>query len=403
MYNLSEKQIADISGVIKNAGINYSHLPDDLLDHICCDIETQIGNGLDYRSAYNNVMNKIGFNGLKEIQEATIFYVKLNLMKMKKLMNWMGIVGGSLAAVGMLFKLWHLEGSNVLLIFGFLFLLLGFFPAALLSLRKDLGVKFFSSNFFIYVIGFITFVETGVAMLFKMMHWSGGGQMVTLSMILIFLVFYPLVFIKIIRTEQNRTVNLSIAIFSLFFIGFITVTNINSARKISNVYEYEDIVQETMYYKKNIQLLMPGNNLAKSNLSEINELNRELNSTINSYKFLILNGKKDIYELNSDLHHESLIEGAYDPRLIALKEKVEKYRQEALSLTRDNKEISDFVNMLLYTGEYKIGNFKNSWEERKFQRSYADMYTSLQQLEKNITQVEYEILRLLPVNNKTPE
>ena len=403
MYTLNQEQVLQIEQQIKGQEINYSHLSDDLLDHICCEIESKIDNGLDYKHAYSEVFDKIGVNGLKDIQEATIFYVKLNLKVMKKFMNLIAIIGGLVLIVGMLFKLWHIEGAGLLLFFGFILLLLGFFPVALLNLRKDMGVKFFSSKFLIYLVGFITFVETGAAMMFKLMHWPGGGKLVTLSMVLIFLVFFPYLFVKIIRTEQNRTVNLSLAIFSLFFIGFITVANINSARRITNVYAFEDLVQENNFYTKSIQSLLKDSNLLKGNMSVIIELNKELNHEIESYKTLILNNKKDIYELNVKMQHESLIDGAYDNRLISLKENIEKYRHEVLLQINDNNEMTDLVNNLLYTGEYQIGNFRKSWLERKFQRSNVEMYTSLQQLKKNINQIEYEILRLQLANKNAPE
>ncbi len=403
MYTLDQEQILQIEQEIKGQEIHYSHLADDLLDHICCEIEYKIDCGLDYKHAYKEVFSKIGFNGLKDIQEATIFYVKLNLKVMKKFMNVMAIIGSILLAVGLVMKMWHLAGASLILFFGFIVLILGFFPTALLNLRKDLGLKVSSISFLIYLIGFITFVVTSAAMLFKLMHWPGAGEFVRLSMILIFLVFYPFLFFKIIRSEQNRIVNLALAIFSLFFIGFITVTNINSSRRISNVYAYEDLVQEADYYTKSIQTLLMDSTLTRSNISEVHQLNNELNEKIESYKSLILNGKKDIYDLNSDIHHRSMIEGAYDPRFIKLQEQVENYRQEVLLLVGANKILTDFVNSLFYTGEYQIGNFKRTWLERKFQRSNVEIYTSLQELQKNIDLVEYEVLRYQLANKDAPE
>jgi hypothetical protein len=96
MYHLSPDEISLVSKRLKADEINYSHLFDDLLDHVCCDIEGYINRGMSYQEASEKTYKQIGLNGLKEIQEATIFYVKLNLIVMKKLMNVLAVVGTSL-------------------------------------------------------------------------------------------------------------------------------------------------------------------------------------------------------------------------------------------------------------------------------------------------------------------
>ncbi len=91
MCSLTKRQIEEISTNLHHAGVNYSHLFEDLLDHICCDIESLMLQNMDYKKAYRIVFDKIGFNGLEKIQETTIFYVKLNLMMMKKTMYVLAI------------------------------------------------------------------------------------------------------------------------------------------------------------------------------------------------------------------------------------------------------------------------------------------------------------------------
>ena len=83
MCHLNNKQISEITSKLKEEEITYSHLFEDLLDHVCCDVEKEMQQGLKYKEALNNVYDKIGLNGLRKIQEATIFYVKFNLLIMK--------------------------------------------------------------------------------------------------------------------------------------------------------------------------------------------------------------------------------------------------------------------------------------------------------------------------------
>jgi len=50
-------------------------LTDDLIDHVCCDVEYEMQQGLTFPEAYRRVKQKMGFRRLKEIQEETLYAV----------------------------------------------------------------------------------------------------------------------------------------------------------------------------------------------------------------------------------------------------------------------------------------------------------------------------------------
>jgi hypothetical protein len=58
MYHLSPDEISLVSKRLKADEINYSHLFDDLLDHVCCDIEGYINRGMSYQEASEKHINK---------------------------------------------------------------------------------------------------------------------------------------------------------------------------------------------------------------------------------------------------------------------------------------------------------------------------------------------------------
>ena len=214
MHYLSQEQISSISGKLKEEGINYSHLFEDLLDHVCCDIEICMQEGLNYTQSSKKTFKRIGLKGLIEIQEATIFYVKLNLVIMKKLMNVLAIIGTVVLTIGLLFKSMHWPGGSILFFLGSITLFLGFFPTALLSLRKELKIAVFSKQFLVYLLGFLSLFATGAAVLFSTMHWPGARIIIVSSWILMMFVFFPIVFYQIIKSEKNKIVSLSLAISS---------------------------------------------------------------------------------------------------------------------------------------------------------------------------------------------
>jgi hypothetical protein len=75
----------------------------------------------------------------------------------------------------------HWPGGSMLFFLGSLTLFLGFFPTALLGIRKELKLGFFSKEFAVYVVGFIALFVSGAAILFSMMHWPGARYLIVTS------------------------------------------------------------------------------------------------------------------------------------------------------------------------------------------------------------------------------
>jgi hypothetical protein len=59
MPGLSLRDINQIILDVRSQEIIFSHLADELTDHICCDVEYEMGNGLSFNEAYRNVKEKI--------------------------------------------------------------------------------------------------------------------------------------------------------------------------------------------------------------------------------------------------------------------------------------------------------------------------------------------------------
>ena len=78
MYLLKLSEINLIKSDISRQRVSYSHLLDDLLDHVCCDVEHEMSSGLEFDQAYNKVKERIGFNRFKKIQEETLVLIDKN-------------------------------------------------------------------------------------------------------------------------------------------------------------------------------------------------------------------------------------------------------------------------------------------------------------------------------------
>ena len=90
MPELSLHHIEQISRDIRRQEITFSHLLEDLIDHVCCDVENEMQTGLNFGEAYKKVKQKMGSRRLKEIQEETLYAVDTKYRYMKNTMKISG-------------------------------------------------------------------------------------------------------------------------------------------------------------------------------------------------------------------------------------------------------------------------------------------------------------------------
>ena len=58
MYQLTDEQIAFIENDIRARGLTMEELQDDLLDHICCVVERDMGEGKNFEACYVRMIRK---------------------------------------------------------------------------------------------------------------------------------------------------------------------------------------------------------------------------------------------------------------------------------------------------------------------------------------------------------
>ncbi|MFO7573740.1 MAG: hypothetical protein R6W67_01105 [Bacteroidales bacterium] len=179
MPELSRSQIAIVSDTVRAQEIIFSHLPDDLIDHICCDIEYMMQQGISFAEASAAIRRKMGsYRRLREIQEETLYAVDTKYRKMKTTMKISGIAGTILFGLASMFKIMHWPMAGMMFVLGALTLALVFMPSALGVLWKESRSP---KRLFLFISAFLTalFVISGI--LFKVQHWPGAGIIITLA------------------------------------------------------------------------------------------------------------------------------------------------------------------------------------------------------------------------------
>ncbi|MBA4321206.1 MAG: hypothetical protein C0408_00165 [Odoribacter sp.] len=200
MSELNLKDIEQISRDIRREEITFSHLPDELIDHVCCDVESEMKRGLSFSEAYFSVKEKLGPRRLKEIQEETLFEVDTKYRNMKNTMKISGIKGTMMLGFAAVFKILHLPGAGILMTLGALLLALIFMPSALVVLWKETRS---GKRLFLFVAAFLTGSTFIMGILFKTQHWPAAGILISLSILFAILFFLPsLLFSKLVDTEN---------------------------------------------------------------------------------------------------------------------------------------------------------------------------------------------------------
>ena len=137
MPELSLQHIDQISRDIRRQEITFSHLLEDLIDHVCCDVENEMQSGLNFAEAYHRVKKKMGLRRLKEIQEETLYAVDTKYRFMKNTMKISGVAGTVLFGFAALFKIQHWPGAGQMMTLGAVILAFVFLPSALSVLWKE--------------------------------------------------------------------------------------------------------------------------------------------------------------------------------------------------------------------------------------------------------------------------
>jgi len=188
MAELTLEQIESVNEIINDSDLTYSHLPDDLIDHVCCDIESEMSVGLSFNKALERVQCKFGDLGLQKIQEDTILLIDQKYRFMKTTMKIFGNVSLALIGFGTIFKILHWPGASIALTLGFLLLGLVFYPATISASYRKNGRK----NLFLHVLAIVGGVALMFGILFKIQHWPGASILLTTGWGILLLIFLPI-------------------------------------------------------------------------------------------------------------------------------------------------------------------------------------------------------------------
>lgn len=174
---INEEQRTIIRDLLILRGLTFKPLQEEMLDHICCDVEERIAEGSSFDDALRSTMIDIPENHFKRMQKNTMDTIN----KRFALSQWLSYAALGFLFCSVIFKLLHLQFAGELLLLSF-----GLIAAALLTSTMS-GIymnreKRGAQRVLAIVIGVIILL---VGYGFKILHLPGADPIVVLSVIVL--------------------------------------------------------------------------------------------------------------------------------------------------------------------------------------------------------------------------
>ncbi len=204
MLELTEKEIEKISSDIDQQGLTYTLLKDELLDHICCDIEAEMEKGLTFNEAYKKVKNILGKKRIRQIQDETLYLISKKYRIMKKLMYVLGIAVPIIVVLGIIFKMMHWMGGGLIITLALFTSGVLFLPVFVMVRIRDTRRQDDVVPMGLYLTGMIAGMLTIIGAMLKIMHFAGGGVCISLGLFGLAAVFLPMFAVLKIREARRN-------------------------------------------------------------------------------------------------------------------------------------------------------------------------------------------------------
>lgn len=208
MYNVTDDQIDFILEDIEKRGVRTEDVRNNILDHVCCILENEMSNEMNFSEFYRNTIARFYKSELGEIEKETQDLLTFkNYYAMKRTLKISGVISIILIMIGVTFKSMHWPGAGVTVVLGLAFFSLIFIPLNIVLKFKDDKAK---SNRIIMTIGMLTASVATIGVLFKIMHWPYANILMFSSLLVFMLVFIPIYFIvkfKDPETKFNAIIN----------------------------------------------------------------------------------------------------------------------------------------------------------------------------------------------------
>jgi len=192
MHELNTQEVEMISVDIEQQGLTYTPLQNELLDHVCCQIELMMEQGLTFNEAYRKVKTDMGKKRVRQIQHETLSFISKKYRRMKRTMYAFGVAAPILLLAGITFKVFHWPGAGLLITLALFITGAVFLPLFAMVRIRDTRQQDETVPLGLYLTGMIAGMFAIIGALFKVQHWPGASVALTLGLGTLAFAFLPI-------------------------------------------------------------------------------------------------------------------------------------------------------------------------------------------------------------------
>jgi hypothetical protein len=116
---LTKEQVDRIEMYVIQSRITIPSLRDDLIDHLCCEVEERLIQENEFEKSLEEALGELAPAGLYQIEQDTEFLLHPNKVIMKKLTYFIGLAATISMSMGLMLKILHMPGGEQLINYGF--------------------------------------------------------------------------------------------------------------------------------------------------------------------------------------------------------------------------------------------------------------------------------------------
>ncbi len=381
-YKLSRNEIDFIKDEVKRCEITFSHLEEELLDHLCCMVEVMMSEGHSFENALDLMKRDVGIETLKSIEVEIIILINEKIKAMRKTLKISGIIGLSAIVFSSILKFLHWPGASYLLIVGFAALLFTYLPVLSLTIKKE---KILKRKLHLTYIGIFAASVLLISLLVTLLHLPYGTYFMVLSWFLM-LIFLVMLFNVVMKTEEDRVLNLSMLLFfSILFVINIALNlqDVNNPRLNRYTIEPNLEVSTNLYVHKvekcykQLSLVM-NDSATKLEVRLIKEKIRVFTDQIETVKLLLFASKAKQEEYSLQFFKDNLVHGTVQSWKLGVE--VKELHDFLLEKSISQPQLHSFIDNNIQFGYFDSQNDKQV------------LYNNLQRLLRDIKIAEYELL-----------
>jgi hypothetical protein len=202
---LTKEQVDRIETFVIQGRITIPSLRDDLIDHLCCEVEIRATSENDFERSFEEAVRDLAPSGLYQIEQETEFLLQPNKVIMKKILYFIGLASTISMTMGLMFRIMHMPGSDQLMNYGFFAFAFLFLPVIFARQLKKAS-KLSTAEKLKAILGLVSAVGLLLSIIAKIrMDIDMATNLLFVTTIIFCFGFLPLNFYGLYRKSMQQT------------------------------------------------------------------------------------------------------------------------------------------------------------------------------------------------------